>query len=252
MFRGRNDPTGTLVGHLLVFALIMSTETSQRKDTSSRKSTWNFNEKFSKNYNGKTKSLRKLNHRDDKYSIFELLYQIIIIYTLLYILNFTKKIFTCVFFPFIKERSFNWTDVKNRSLYLISLGKFVPAGNSLETLVFHVPTVKPYSTSYKVNISNAYFPRSFGDSRVCLGPDGLLSSGTLWRRGCARRSPAHGAGGFLRQVSETAPSSWRPTPPQCNGRTPPPLPPHHIVRSAASSSRVPSIPFLSHRRPLLT
>lgn len=61
--------------------------------------------------------------------------------------------------------------------------------------------------SYKVNISNAWLPRSFGDSKVCLGLDGLLSSGTLWRRGCARRSPAHGAGGFLRQVSETAPSS---------------------------------------------
>lgn len=40
--------------------------------------------------------------------------------------------------------------VKNQHLCLISLGKFVPVRNSLETLAFHVPAIEPHREATKL------------------------------------------------------------------------------------------------------
>lgn len=59
-------------------------------------------------------------------------------------------------------------------------------------MFFYVRAVA-HREKLKFKVTDTQFPRSVGDGRVCLGPDGPLSSGTLWRRGCVRRS-AHEAG----------------------------------------------------------
>lgn len=99
--------------------------------------------------------------------------------------------------------------------------------------------------SYKVK--DMQFPRSTGDGGVCLGSIGPLSSGTLWRRGRkVRRTGAQRKAGITsfsgrsvklrRQVEGQHPHNATA---EHHRR----LSPHHIVRSSASSSRVPSIPL---------
>lgn len=124
--------------------------------------------------------------------------------------------------------------------------KFILAENS--SRITNTRFVAHKEKLKKFKITDTQFPRSVGDGRVCLGPDGPLSSGTLWRRGCVRRS-AHGAGitsfsgrsvKLRRQVEGQHPHNataehHRRSLPTISLDPPPPLPPACLLSLSFSS-----------------